>query len=297
MQLADVLFGYAAPRQQSLKNRIVGLIALQRVAVVIMGLPLALGAAVLAGVRSDDPRLGIGLFSMWLIVASMHTLHDVIDSERDKQMYPSRPVPSGLISRPEATLYGVLMASSGLLMAGFVFNWLCAAIALAVIVLGCINTAYIREKIGYLNVAWIAALTPVGAWAAISPQTTWTLMPWLLFGFVATHQVAMMIADNAEEAYDPTVKAFLIRPRPHGEVVLFITAVITMLLLGIVIFFLAQLHLAYVAVLSAITVWALNSAKYLAEPRSFEKGKKAFMNIANYSTIYWASLAIVAWIL
>ena len=114
---------------------------------------------------------------------------------------------------------------------------------------------------------------------------------------MATHQVAMMIADNAEEAYDPTVKAFLTRPSPHGEVALFIAAVITMLLLGIVIFFLAQLHLAYVVVLSAITVWALSSAKYLAEPRSLEKGKKAFMVIANYSTIYWASLVIVAWIL
>jgi 4-hydroxybenzoate polyprenyltransferase len=146
-------------------------------------------------------------------------------------------------------------------------------------------------------VAWIAALTPVGAWTAISPQTIWTMMPWLLFGLVATHQVAMMIADNAEEAYDPTVKAFLTRPSPHGEVALFIAAVITMLLLGIVIFFLAQLHLAYVVVLSAITVWALSSAKYLAEPRSLEKGKKAFMIIANYSTIYWASLVIVAWIL
>jgi len=49
MSLAEVLLGYAAPAEPTLKNRIVGLITLQRVGVVVMGLPLALGSAVLAG--------------------------------------------------------------------------------------------------------------------------------------------------------------------------------------------------------------------------------------------------------
>jgi len=48
---ADVLSGIAAPPERSFRNRIVGLITLQRVGLCIAVLPFALGVAALAGAR------------------------------------------------------------------------------------------------------------------------------------------------------------------------------------------------------------------------------------------------------
>ena len=293
MPLADVLFGYAAPKEASLKNRIIGLIALQRVGVVVMGLPLALGPAALAGGRVNDPRLPFGLVAVWLLVAAMHTMNDIVDLERDTKKFPMRPLPSGLISRSVATPYAAIMAGMGLITAGLTFNWLCAAIALTVIALGCIYTRYTRDKIGFLTVIWITAFIPVGSWAAISPETILTPLPWLLYTFFAIHQVAMIIA---EEVADPAAKAFFVRPKPNVEKVLYAISIIAMFFIGATIFFYAKLHWLFMLVLTAITAWTLNSSKYLGEPRSLEKGKKTFMTITIYSTIYWSSLAVTAWI-
>jgi 4-hydroxybenzoate polyprenyltransferase len=256
-----------------------------------MGLPIALGAAALAGGRPGDPRLPFGIIAVWLLVAAMHTMNDIIDVERDKIKFPMRPLPSGLIPRWMAAIYATTMAGIGVMVAYLTFNWLCASIALTVIVLGCIYTRYTRDKIGYLTLVWIPAFEPVGAWAAVSPETLQTPLPWLLYTFLAIHQVAMMIA---EEVADPSAKALLVRPKPNNEMALYALSIIAMFLVGVTIFFYARLHSLYMLMLIGITIWALNSAKHLGEPRSLEKGKKTFMTITFYNIIYWTCLAITS---
>ena len=54
---ADVLFGIAAPPERSFRNKIVGLIALQRMGINIGVLPLPLGMAALSGASFNDLRL------------------------------------------------------------------------------------------------------------------------------------------------------------------------------------------------------------------------------------------------
>lgn len=292
MRLADVLLGYAAPKKPSLKNKIIGFIALQRPAIVVMGLPLALGPAILAGLKLSDPRLPLGLAAVWLLVAAVHTINDVVDLERDKRKFPMRPLPSGLIPRWAAALYGILMAGAGVMMASL-FNWLCAAISLIVVVLGYIYTRYTRDRIGYLTMIWIPALEPVGAWAAISPETILTPLPWLLYLFMVIHQIAMIIP---EEIAVPKAKAFFIKPKTDVQRKIYTASIITLLFIGTCIFLYAKLHWLYMAVLVAITALALNSAKYLNEPLSIEKVKKAFATITHYNTIHWLAVIVVAFI-
>jgi 4-hydroxybenzoate polyprenyltransferase len=129
----------------------------------------------------------------------MYTMNDIIDVERDKIKFPMRPLPSGLIPRWVAAIYATIMAGIGVMVAYLTFNWLCASIALTVIVLGCIYTRYTRDKIGYLTLVWIPAFEPVGAWAAVSPETIQTPLPWLLYTFLAINQVAMMIAEEVAD--------------------------------------------------------------------------------------------------
>jgi len=292
MHLADVLLGYAAPKKPSLKNKIIGFIALQRPAIVVMGLPLALGPAILAGLKLSDPRLPLGLAAVWLLVAAAHTINDVVDLERDKRKFPMRPLPSGLIPRWAAALYGILMAGAGVMIASL-FNWLCAAISLIVVVLGYIYTRYTRDRIGYLTMIWIPALEPVGAWAAISPETILTPLPWLLYLFMVIHQIAMIIP---EEIAAPKAKAFFIKPKTDVQRKIYTASIITLLFIGTCIFLYAKLHWLYMAVLVAITALALNSAKYLNEPLSIEKVKKAFATITHYNTIHWLAVIVVAFI-
>jgi len=299
MSLADVLLGYATPAEPTLKNRIVGLITLQRVGVVVMGLPLALGSAVLAYLEMygnapsfNDPRLPIGIAAVWLLVAAVHTINDVVDLERDKRKFPKRPLPSGLISRRVATLYGILMAGIGVMLASL-FNWLCAAISLIVVVMGYVYTRYTRDMIGYLTMVWIPALEPVGAWAAIAPETILTPLPWLLFLFMTIHQVAMIIADDFE-TLAPGAKAFFIKLNADIERKIYVASVVALLFIGACIFFYAKLHWTYMVVLAVITALALNSAKYLDESLSIEKVKKAFATITHYNTIHWLAIIVTA---
>lgn len=292
MSLIEVIFGYSAPKEPILRNRIIGLITLQRVGVVVMGLPIALGSAALAGGKPNDPRLPFGVIAVWLIVAAMHTMNDIIDIERDKKKFPNRPLPSGLIPRWVAVIYAVVMAGIGIIMAYLVFNWLCAALALMVIVLGCIYTRYTRDKIGFLTLVWIPAFEPVGAWAAISPGTVLTPLPWMLYTFLAIHQVAMMMVEDFE-TLAPGAKVFFIKLSARTERKIYIAAVIALFLMGTYIFIYAKLHIFYMLVLAALTAWGINSAKYLTG-QTIDNVKKAFVMITLYNVIYWSCLGLSA---
>jgi len=221
----------------------------------------------------------------------VHTINDVVDLERDKRKFPMRPLPSGLIPKRAAALYAALMAGTGVTLASL-FNRLCAAISLTVVVLGYIYTRYTRDRIGYLTLVWIPALEPVGAWAAVSPETILTPLPSLLYTFMVVHQVAMIIA---EEAADPKAKAFFVKPKIDVERKVYTASVIALLLIGTCIFFYADLHWSYMAVLATITALALNSAKYLDESLSIEKVKKAFATITHYNTVHWLAIIVAAY--
>ena len=97
VSIGDVLFGWAAPTEVSLKNRIIALIALQRPATIVLGFfPLAMAQRLCAGARLDDPRFPFGLIMVWLLVSSDHVINDVFDAERDKRKWPAAAIGNGV---------------------------------------------------------------------------------------------------------------------------------------------------------------------------------------------------------
>lgn len=296
----ELLFGFAAPKERTTKNRVLGFIELQRVAVVAMGVPFALAGATLAerqlGIRWNQipnqqlPSLLFGLLAVWLLISSMHTFNDVLDAKRDAEKFPMRPLPTGLVKRWEATTYALVMAGIAVAIANFVFSWICALISVLVLTLGIVYTKYARDEVGFLTVAFIPGLIVVGGWAAVSPTTVLTPFPWLLYLFVLMHQIAHIIAC---EAHVPA-KLFLVRPKPNTEAIIYGACMVSMFFIGLYIYVLSEIHWLFLVILSIITVLGLFSSVFLKEPRTLERGKKAFVSIVIYGLIYWIALSVFA---
>ena len=96
VSIGDILFDLATPTEVSLRNRIIGFIALQRLAIIaVRSLPLVIATAALAGMRLDDPRVPFGLIAMWLLTASSNVVNSVVEAERDNLKWPLRPLATG----------------------------------------------------------------------------------------------------------------------------------------------------------------------------------------------------------
>ena len=291
----DVLFGYASPTEVSLRNKIIALISLQRLAmIVIMFFPLVIAAVALAGARLDDPRVPFGLIVVWLLVASDHVVNDIVDAERDKEKWPLRPLASGLISKSEGVLYSIILAGLAFTIALVVFNWLSAAITFLVVVLGYIYARYTRDPVGYFTVLVPWLLIPLAVWAAFSPGTIVTPVPWLLAAFWVAEGAAEITANEATDKVPH--KALFVQLRPSSEMVLYVAAVIIALFIGILIIVYAQVSWLYVVVLAVMTACALTVAKSLGSQQSPETVKKTFMIITISKAISLLSLAVFAWI-
>jgi hypothetical protein len=178
-------------------------------------------------------------------------------------------------------------------MAGLIFSWLFAAMTLVLLMLSYVYARYTRDKIGYLTIMLTAAFIPIAVWTAISPDTISTPLFWLAVMLVAVDGAVINIVN---EAFDPEVKAFFIRPTPFTEMLLYIFFIIGMFFLGTTIFFYAALPWPYLLALTAVTGWGLTAAKFLGGQRSSEDLKKAFMILVTHTAIYWLSTAVFLWI-
>ncbi|MGZ4901777.1 MAG: UbiA family prenyltransferase [Halobacteriota archaeon] len=289
---ADVLFGLAAPTQVTFVNKIIGLMALPRWGLCLMHVPAIVAVAFLAGAQLGDPRLPLMVAAVFLMTAGSVVMHDLVDVERDKIKWGLRPLPSGLISKREGTIY-----AAGLIGIGFVFAYLLhsplfTAIALFVLFLAFLYVRYARDGIGHLTEPWIPAFIPVAVWAAVSPQTLLTPLPWLLYLFVAAAEVGL--STTAESTYE-NVKAFFVRPKPAIDAAIYVLAVVVMFSVGTTVFFYAGLAWPYLLVLGVLIALALSTAKYLAEERSpetLEHKAKTFKTIANVTTLCWINMLV-----
>jgi len=277
----DFLLNWGLSRsERTLKNRILGFISEQRPLVAAMLFPAVLACATLALGKFPDLRdVVVMLVVIYLAVACMHVLNDVIDADRDKMKWPLRPLPTGLVGRVEATIYALAMGTISLALAFYYFNWQFPLIVTLTLVLGCIYTAYTRDRIGYLTLIFIPALAPIGVWVAFSPQTIFSWLPWLLFLSVALHQIGHIVAT---EIHLPEARPFLIKP--NRENMLYGFSVISMFIVGIFIYFQAHLHWIYLVILVAITVLALITfVPFAKEPKSINNVKNAQIAMVTYS--------------
>ncbi len=295
VSVADVLFGLAAPTRPSFRNKIIGLITMQRVAAIAFSvLPIITGTVALVGGHFDDPRVAVVFIVAWLVAAASLVTHDIVDAERDKTKWPLRPLASGLISRSTATLYAIILAGIGIVLACVIYNnWLPAVLAFLSVALGFAYVRYMRDNIGYLTLTLPLALFPLIVWSAFSPETILTPLPWLLFALAACSAACTNIVN---EALDLSIPALFVRPRPSTEKVLYVIAYVITFFTGVGIFLYAQLSWPYLVVLIVLTVLVLSFAKYLGAQRSPEMLKKAFIANLTYRAVYGLSIAVFAWV-
>jgi len=278
----EVLFGHAAPTERSLRNKIIGFVTLNRVALNMLALPAVVGVTALAGGNFYDSRLPTLFIIVLFMFIAGNIINDIADSERDRRKWPLRPLASGLISRSMATFYVITIAGVALMLAGFVYNWFCAALWLLVLVLSYVYSRYARDKIGHLTVLLPEVFIPVAIWAAISPGTVLTPIPWLIVAILAAAGAALNFTN---ESFCPEVKALVVQPRPFVEMGLYVTCVLICFSAGTAIFFYAKLSWIFMLVLITLTVWALTAAKCFGAQRSPEMAKKAYMTWAVQVTI------------
>ena len=289
---SEVLNGHAAPAEPSLRNKLIGFITLQRVAVNVIFFLNVIGLIALAGGQFNGVLLFFMFLVVYLISAAGNILNDIVDYERDKRKWPLRPLATGLISRSAAALYGAVIAGIGLVIAGLAFNWLFAAMMFLVLVLSYVYVR-IRDTIGYFTVLWLGALIPVAVWTAISLETVFTPLFWLAV-ILGTAEAAVIIIVN--EAFDPVIPALFVRPSPFVEMVLYIVSVAITFFVGIGIVFYAKMDWLFLPVLIAATAWALAAVQYLGTQRSPEKLKRALMITGFHAPLYGVSLAFFLWI-
>jgi len=290
ISMQDFLLNFGTYPGKTFKHRVLAFIAEQRPLVAFMGIPIVIGSATLAlGHLPPLLKLVEILISVYLIVSGMHVINDTFDTKRDEKKWPMRAAPLGLIKRYELGAYAMVLGVAGVALAYYWFTWQCAFFVALVLVLGALYSKYTRDKIGYLTEIFIPALMPVGAWAAFAPETLFTGLPWALYLFMATHQIAHIVS---VELHAPNTKTFVVKLSQEREPWLYVISVLAMLIVGTAIYFVASLHWIYMAALVGLTVFSLISAvPMLKNPTSIEDMRKANMTIVNYNIVYWLALA------
>ncbi|WP_455277947.1 UbiA prenyltransferase family protein [[Eubacterium] cellulosolvens] len=142
-------------------KKLFGLIKLTRPYILITTSFLFIGSAFLSadGVPSFLPFL-TGFLSVALAIAAAHIVHDYFDQEIDAKnpRTANRPLPSGLISRYEALIFGLAMAIIALILA-FLLNLSSALIAILAIPLPFIYTYFKRNTIPFTFICTMMAVT------------------------------------------------------------------------------------------------------------------------------------------
>ena len=290
---SDVFFGRAAPTERSFRSRIIGLIAMQEIGINIIAMPIALGAAALAGAKLTDHRLLPLLVVTFLATGVAMMTNNIIDAERDKTKWPLKPLATGLISKSEAIFCPAIWAVLGVVIAIVFFNLLILALGLLVLAANLVYSDYLRDNIGYLMLFLPLVFVPVAIWSGFSPETVLTPLPWILAILMAARTPIVQIP---QEGLDPTIPALFVRPRPTTERALYVVFAIAVFFVGVAIFLYAQLSWLFVVVSAVLTAVTLTQAKNLGDNRSREKLEAGFKLETVSFSVYWLLLAVFAWI-
>jgi len=290
---SDIFFGRAAPTERSLRNRIVGLIAMQEIGINVLVIPVALSTAALAGAKWTDPRLLPLIVVTFLAMGVAMMTNNIVDTERDKKKWPLKPLATGLISKSEALICVAIWAVLGIAISLVFFNRLILALGLLVLVTSFAYSRYLRDNVGYLTIFLPFLFVPVAMWSGFSPETVLTPLPWILSIFFA---IWTPVGQIPQEGLDPTIPALFVRPRPTTERALYAVSAIAVFFVGVAIYLYTQLPWLFVIVLAVNMVVTLTRTKDLGNTRSGEKLATAFKLDAASFSITWLLLAVFAWI-
>ncbi|MBN2339270.1 MAG: UbiA family prenyltransferase [Acidobacteria bacterium] len=167
-------------------------------------LPFAAGVCVVLGqlfALGAFPPMYVALaafLSIFSISASILVLNDCLDVETDRINAPSRPIPSGMVTRTEALGLSALLAGAGLLL-GFALGAAPFALAFLLLLVGFLYDRWFKKSglPGNLMVAFSVGMTFV--YGGVSVGEPWNGTVWFLALIAALLDLGEEIAADATD--------------------------------------------------------------------------------------------------
>jgi len=290
----------AAGDKPGLKYRVSGFLALIRPLFFILTPVNAASAAVLA-LRAYPPlaRCILGFLAVAFASCAVNVFNDYTDRERDRDIWPARPIPSGRVRPGEALLVVIVSLGISLSIVWLVFNPLTFLILLLALILGGLYSVYLRDKIGYLALPPIVGLIYLGGWSAFSPETMFSSwLPWYLYLLGVIWQTAhIMVYYPQHLGPDTNLRAPLalfFGPSPRVAVKIGVIFTCLTLLSGALLPLVAHpLGPLYLALVIAAGMYALlNGLRLLKDVLNRGKGLKAFTSLSVFRLVISAAILL-----
>ncbi len=229
-------------------------IEIARPFLVIMAIPtVGIGAFLSPGTLPSPLILAAGILACIFAVSGTHAFNDWTDRERDKTVWPNRPIPAGRFPTTLALVFALFLMGLAVGVTWIFYNPTATAVIATAEILAILYCLFLRDHVGYLSLPFIIALLPIGGWAAVSPETLFSsILPWLLGGIVLTWQAGhIMVYAPAHPIRDENgilrceKKALFFFPTPKQAAVLgfffvallFVESLALMLVAGLGIFY------------------------------------------------------------
>jgi heme O synthase-like polyprenyltransferase len=159
--------------------------------------------------------------------------------------------------------------------------------------LGCLYSAYLRDKVGYLVLPFIEGSLWLCGWTAFSPQTLFTSwVPWVLYLFSFAWQAGHIMiysplhpVRHVKGAKLTQVPAFFATTSPLTAIIIGVIFLVITMAIGLFSGFYIDLGMVYVIPVAIMGLFALTvSFNYLRDSENFAKGIKAFTIVTYFMT-------------
>jgi 4-hydroxybenzoate polyprenyltransferase len=278
--------GNVVKPRYSVSDRLAGTLDITRPILSTMGsLGVAAGAALANGGFPSWNKCLIGVIAALLAFAGIHAFNDFADRRRDVVCWPGRPIPSKRLMPQQALIIALGSYAVSLVIVWFGFNPTCFGVSFTAIVLGCLYSGYLRDRIGYLVLPPIEGTLWLCGWAAFSPHTLFSSWaPWILWAFSATWQAGHIMVYSPLHPIQhikgeklTQVPAFIKRTSPQTATIIGFVFLVLSAMVSMFLGFYFKLGLLYFIPTAIMAIVALVICyQYVRDPENFQKGIKTF---------------------
>jgi 4-hydroxybenzoate polyprenyltransferase len=254
------------------KEKLEGFLTLVRPIFLLMTPLNAASAAILSirGLPSWQLCLA-GFVTGALAAAGVNSFNKYADRARDQIIWPSRSIPSGRVKPLSVLVLSLAFYLVTLAAAWIFFNPTAFVILLAAIVLGSLYSTHLRDKVGYLSLPLIEGLIFLCGWAALSPATVFTILPWYLYLLGVVWQSAHIVVHyilhiRYDEKNQPIIMTPLLfsRPSPQSASRAALGLLLLLFVLSVLLPFLTSVSFIYVVPVILYGIYAIYKCLALA---------------------------------
>jgi len=289
------------------RDRLAGFVTLVRPVFLILTPVNAAAAAVLSfGGYPAPVKCFLGFVAVAAASCAVNVFNDYTDRVRDRDIWPTRAIPSGRVRPGEALLVAIISLAISLSITWLAFNPLTFSILLLALVLGALYSAYLRDRVGYLSLPPIVGLIYLGGWAAFSPDTLFSSwLPWYLYllGIVwQTAHIMIYYPLHVISGYGskPDVKvppALFFRPSPKAAVRIGIAFTCLTLVLSGLLPLMAPLGALYFVLVIAAGIYALiGGLRLYKDTLNRKRGMAAFNSLSVFRLVISAAILLAVFL-